>query len=438
MPTQTVSRATTQNILGNDLLKIIEFVAAFAEQQDVDLYLVGGIVRDILLEYPSDDVDFMLAEDAIAFTEALAKFGGTVTRYPTFGTATWHLEPSLAEVFGIDTLPIELIDFAQARTETYEHSGALPTVRFADVYTDLERRDFSVNAMALHVVPKQDHWQLLDQYNGFLDLQAKQLRVMHPKSFQDDPTRVLRGIRFINRFGFTFSKDTHALISSGLASAIQQTTGTRLRNELSLLMAEPEPERSWEWLAENEILHDIHPKFSLHPRALTCLKIMREQPKQTFVTADESLESAWHILLVGLDEPNISGVMKRLLFADHTQKSVMRTAAFIQTDLTTLDAPTLKPSEIDSICYHLEAVQVATCWYWSESERIRDRLQTYWTIYRHVKPSTTGETLKSLGIPPGPIYREILQSLRRAKLDGKIDTDADELAMIDTIWKPPA
>ena len=179
----------------------------------------------------------------------------------------------------------------------------MPTVRFADVYTDLERRDFSVNAMALHVVPKQDHWKLLDQYNGFLDLQAKQLRVMHPKSFQDDPTRVLRGIRFINRFGFNFSKDTHALISNGLASAIQQTTGTRLRNELSLLMAEPEPERSWEWLAENEILHDIHPKFSLHPRALSCLKVMREQSKQTFVTADELLELAWHILLVGLDEP---------------------------------------------------------------------------------------------------------------------------------------
>ena len=74
--------------------------------------------------------------------------------------------------------------------------------------------------------------------------------------------------------------------------------------------------------------------------------------------------------------------MKRLLFAEHTKKSVTRTAAFIQTDLIALDAPTLKPSEIDSICYRLEAVQVATCWYWSESERIRDRLQEYWTHYR--------------------------------------------------------
>ena len=191
------------------------------------VYLVGGPVRDLLLGAPVNDLDFAVEGDAPALAEAVAReTGGASKVHRRFGTATVWLRG-------------DQIDFATARREEYPQPGALPEVTPCSIHDDLARRDFSVNAMAL---PLSGAETLLDPMGGQADLASGVIRTLRRRSFIDDPTRLLRAVRYEQRLGFRIDDATMADLRIALAGGAMATVdGDRWRHELERIFAEDRP-----------------------------------------------------------------------------------------------------------------------------------------------------------------------------------------------------
>jgi tRNA nucleotidyltransferase (CCA-adding enzyme) len=204
----------------------LESVRRAAEEST---YLVGGAVRDLLLGRPRADVDLVVEGNAAALA---ARLGGAAAEHERFGTVKVEIE-------GHD------VDIATARTETYPEPGMLPEVRPAvDVGADLGRRDFTINAMAIPLTGKP---RLIDPYGGRDDLESGVLRVLHPRSFEDDPTRAIRAARYAARFDFGLEPETEALLRR---TDLTTVSADRRRAELERLAAEASACRGLELLAE--------------------------------------------------------------------------------------------------------------------------------------------------------------------------------------------
>lgn len=211
--------------------KILKTSSLLADSLGVNIYLVGGVVRDLILRREVFDLDIVVEDEAIVFVKKLAsRLGAKFNRHHSFGTATLYFDH-------------HKIDFATARTEKYRHWGALPSVSPASLAKDLRRRDFSINAMAISL-NKADYGALIDLYTGLSDLKRGLIRVLHPMSFQDDPTRILRAIRFEQRFSFKIEVNTFKLMKEALGSgALKLVSPHRIRDEIILILNELRPYR---------------------------------------------------------------------------------------------------------------------------------------------------------------------------------------------------
>ncbi len=209
--------------------KILKASSAIANSSGFNIYLVGGVVRDLILKRKVFDLDIVVEGNAIIFAKKLAGLLGLkFRRHHSFGTATINFDG-------------HKIDFATARTEEYSHRGALPKVSPASLAKDLLRRDFTINAMAISL-NKADYGKLIDLYNGLGDLKKGLIRILHPESFQDDPTRILRAIRFEQRFSFNIEPGTFKLMKEALGKQSLELVGPhRLRDEATLILKEPKP-----------------------------------------------------------------------------------------------------------------------------------------------------------------------------------------------------
>lgn len=193
------------------------------------VYLVGGAVRDLLLGRGRADIDVVVEGDAGALA---ARLGAGAVEHERFATAKVELDG-------------HEIDIAMARTETYPHPGALPEVApAAGVEADLGRRDFTINAMA---IPLGDDPQLIDPHGGRGDLELGLLRILHPSSFADDPTRALRAARYAARFGFGLEPGTAELL---LATDLSTVSPDRRQAELLRLAEEAAAPRGLALLSE--------------------------------------------------------------------------------------------------------------------------------------------------------------------------------------------
>jgi tRNA nucleotidyltransferase (CCA-adding enzyme) len=209
--------------------ELLHCASKTASAQGVRIYLVGGIVRDLILGESNLDLDIVVEGNAIAFGKSVAhRLGGTLRTHHAFGTATIHYK-------GFK------IDLATARRESYSRWGALPSVTPATLGEDLFRRDFTINAMAISL-NKDDYGALIDFYDGYHDLRRGLIRVLHPDSFLDDPTRIFRSIKFEIRFSFHIERRTLKLIKKALRLRALSWVGEhRLRDELIGILRERKP-----------------------------------------------------------------------------------------------------------------------------------------------------------------------------------------------------
>jgi tRNA nucleotidyltransferase (CCA-adding enzyme) len=401
--------------LGENRLRLLQLVLDEATGRGLPLYVVGGSVRDLVLGRPLNDFDLTVEGDAIALARALAaKHGGGVTAHTKFGTAKWFLPPDLKEQHNT-------LDLISARSETYNHPAALPSVAVGTIADDLRRRDFTINALAIRL--DGDHFgELRDDLQGMDDLRKGIVRVLHPGSFIDDPTRMYRAVRYAERYGFQIAEDTLVLIP-GARPFVEELSPQRIRHELDLILDEPNAVSMLARLEELDLLSCIHPALADFKKSNLATVKSEDQALQT-------RNSRWALWLMHLTDQEVEFVNDRLHFTADLLK-VLRSIALLEANLTALAG--LKPSEAVEMLesYSFKALEVVSAAL-TEGE-VKNILSRYLSDWWHVKPKTTGHDLKKRGIPPGPKYNEVLRRLRAAWLDGEVKTAEEEQRLLDTI-----
>jgi len=415
-------------------LELIRRVAAQASEQHMAVYIVGGFVRDLLLGLPSLDYDIVVEGDAIELGKALGKkYGGRVTSHTRFGTAKWFVRKSKIgnrESSPDSQSPIpEFLDLISARTEFYEHPTALPTVERGSIKLDLHRRDFTINTLALRL-DGHHYGELHDYWGGLADIERGIVRVLHSLSFVDDPTRMLRAVRYEQRYGFEIEARTRQLMDEA-RPMLEKLSSERVRHELDRVLDEPNWFEMLTRLDELGLLKAIHPELgkpvskfpSLVDDELAFYRISNLlPPKRTLI---------WLLWLSPVKPATIKTLSRHLRFPAALTR-LLFTASSLRADL-----PSLKGSKPSGWVDRLEEVPGLAVYALSLSAKgkIKQTLIDYLEKWRHVKPKTTGHDLKELGLSPGPKYKNILRQLRNAWLDGEIKTLNEEATLLKRLVK---
>ena len=415
-------------------LTLIRLIRTEAERMDLPLYFVGGSVRDLMLGRAVQDFDLTVEGDASKLAESvLRSFGGRVVFHSRFGTATWTLDETTYKrldvpLLGASSFP-PFLDFISARSETYSKPGALPTVKHAAIDDDLRRRDFSINAMALRLDGR--FWgQLHDPLGGQADLQEKHIRILHTRSFVDDPTRMLRAVRYSVRYGFEIEPETLSLINEESRAVLASLSGERLRHEIDLMFEESDPSTMLQHLGKWNLLAPIHSSLQGANFQLPFLEILSAEfgdfTIPNILTFKRTL--GWILWLMQLSEYDVDAISKRLDFP-----TLLGRAARAASELLG-NLPSLVGKSPSQWTFHLEAMPAISV-YAVYLVRKEPALREYLINWRKVKSTITGDHLKARGLEPGPRYAEILRQLRAAWLDGEVKNEREEETLLNKLIK---
>ena len=424
-------------------LELLKLVARAAHEQGNALYIVGGFVRDLLLDRPSTDFDLVVEGDAIALARSLARvYGGRITSHTRFGTAKWLLRQAAANE-GRNYRPADLralvnsgivedlpdsLDLISARTEFYTHPTALPTVERGSIKLDLHRRDFTINTLALRLDGRH-YGELHDYWGGLGDLRLGLVRVLHSLSFVDDPTRILRAVRFEQRFGFQIEKRTLELLRDA-EGLLERLSGDRIRHELNYILEEQAATGILSRVDELGILKAIHPELVwdewLHQHLGALLELDLPPAWGSFVDAslpETRLYLSYIMWLIRLPVGFARSVSERLKLPTDMRQMLIQANQLLQ-ELPKLSS--LQPSQITDRLDNIVPLAVLAVYLASDQADVQKLLDRYVTKWRLAEPTINGHDLRARAVPPGPVYRQILKTLRDAWLDGKISTAAEE------------
>ncbi len=403
---------------------VLRQAGAVADEAGTRVYVVGGFVRDLLLQHENLDVDLVVEGDGIAFAERLgARLGGKVTGHRKFGTALIRLPDGFS------------IDMATARTEYYEAPAALPTVEHGSIKMDLYRRDFTVNALAV-CLNSSRYGELLDFFGGQQDLRDRTLRVIHNVSFVEDPTRILRAARFEARFGLRLSRHAEQLIANAVRlRLLDKVAGPRIFTELMLVLQEHDPWPILRRLSDLGVLPAIHPRLTLAKG--TGARFGRVADVLTWyrLLYLPAQPLSWQVyLLVWLEEragTDARALLRRLAPPGKAGDTIARGLTVLRTLARTFArARELMPSRSYRLLSDVPLEVVLALMAVVTRAEPRKAIGEFLASRPRVRPFLRGDDLQALGIRPGPIYRDILNSLLYAKLDGQVQSRDDELRFV--------
>jgi tRNA nucleotidyltransferase (CCA-adding enzyme) len=403
-----------------------------------DLYLVGGAIRDLLRHDSHDltltlpDLDLVVSGETETPTDAGIQVAidlqtiypsAKLTSHPNFQTAalTW---PQMIdkEWSGIS------VDIATARIETYEYPGAHPTVMAGSIYQDLQRRDFTVNAMALRLTGDRAG-EITDFFGGQQDLAHKCLRVLHDRSFQDDPTRVFRGVRFLTRLGFTWAAETEMQWQTTLNSGIFATTlksqvrvpslEDRLKAELKYLSDSPQWLEGIKALGELQAWQCIHPMLQVTETTWLSLNLLERllvNPPHSSIRL-----TGWplrlEIILASLDLVDRETAAQQLQMSMESIERLQQ-IELVQATINNLGFG-LRPSQITAkLAVH--SIELLYLVLLLDPEPDNLLLFRHLTEWSYTQAFLDGNDLKDLGYPPGKTYKTMLQALTAATCDGLV------------------
>ncbi|NLG50965.1 MAG: CBS domain-containing protein [Chloroflexi bacterium] len=432
-------RQKMEEALPEGLQKLLFKARDTANDMGYSLYVVGGFVRDLLLGTPTLDLDLVVEGDAIRMARQLAtELGGRLRSHSRFGTAKVILEGPREP-----GVPPSL-DFVTARTEFYERPTQLPEIERSSIKQDLYRRDFTINTMAISL-DRNRYGQLLDYYGGERDLHEGRIRVLHNLSFVEDPTRILRAVRFEQRLGFQIEERTAELIDDAL-DLLDHVTGERLRNELYLLLSEARPELALERLEQIGVLSHVHPALHYTREMGTLFARLRErfdlwagkeeaEARQSAQEIEEenpdavvapTLALCYLAILTSPMKPQELDAFVAHVHIPRNDARFLHEVARLRESLSELTARAMLPSTIYHMLhpYSREARFVLSVL--TDSPLVRKRLELYEGALSQVKLHIDGYFLKKLGVPPGPVYGEVLQRVHDALLDNQISTPEEE------------
>ena len=390
-------------------------------------YLVGGIVRDLLLRRPNHDVDVVVEGDAIALARELGeRWGARVRTHREFGTAKIRFPDG------------GRIDVATARTEFYSRPGALPAVEWSSLKLDLYRRDFTINTLALRLDPDR-FGEIIDFFGGLRDLKEGMIRILHNLSFVEDPTRVLRALRFQLRFGFSLGPQTRKLLRTAVrAGFVTQARGRRLFQEWTLLLGEADPVGALRLAEEHEVLQALHPKMRLDERVGALVERAQGVLTWFHLLYLDTPVREWMVYQLALLEPletdevrewaEAFGIGQRegreiLEARDRAYQALGELRAVLQRG-------PVRNSRIYEILHPCGTETLLFMMAKTRDDEKRRLISRYYTRLAEVRPLLRGRDLKAMGVPPGPVYGRLLEGLLRARLDGEVRTREDEVAWV--------
>lgn len=430
----SVQLSDIERLLGSRIAQLIDLIARQAHEDDLPLYLAGGVVRDLLLGKRNLDLDFVVEGDAIRFGQSLAQSnGGAAQAHKPFGTVKWTLDGAAARLFAgaLDEMPSH-VDFVTARSETYAQPTALPTVSPSDIKRDMLRRDFSVNALAIQISPREQSGRLLDFCDGMADLKRGLIRALHDRSFIDDPTRIPRALRYALRLGFKLETKTATLMEAALPY-LGRVTGQRLSNEIDLILREPLAGEIMLRAQEAGALAAIHPAFRVKPqlpgRIARCQQL--RPPWSTAPIDRQTLR--WAALMHGISSAEVQSLCERLALPKALTQTLGASARLAEHSCRLNDSA-LRPSQITQILDEFLDPALQVGWLLMAGQATAQAaIAAYASDWRQRRPTVSGAQLKASGLAPGPRYRQILDRLRFAWIDGEVLSAEDEAALMQRL-----
>ncbi len=412
--------------LPKDIYSLLQRAGQKAQEMNYEVYCVGGFVRDILMDRPNLDVDLVVEGDGIEFAKALAEeLGARIRAHQKFRTAVIIRQDG------------QKIDVATARLEYYDHPAALPTVELSSIKMDLYRRDFSINALAVHLNPN-NFGRLVDFFGGQRDLKDKVIRVLHSLSFVEDPTRIVRGIRFEQRFGFKIDAQTEKLIKNALELNIfHQLSGSRIYHELKMIFQEVAPLPCMDRMEGFGLLKNIHPLLQLTTN-IKKLFVETEKVINWFqlLYLDEKLDNPTLYLLALLNhiqDTQAEIVLERFNFSRKQIQFFLSLRNKIQSTMNQLHSWHKKEEKLSSLYFILEPLPLEGQLYLMakiQKEELRKYISYYITHLRNISTQISGQDLKELGLKPGPLFGRLFQQLKAAQIDGHARDREEQLSWI--------
>jgi len=415
--------------LPKEIKDLISQASDSAYSNNMSVYLVGGFVRDLILGVKNLDLDIVVEGDGIKFAEVLSqKLNVGLIRHRRFGTATVILKKYLK------------VDIATARQEYYPQPAHLPEVTRGVLKDDLARRDFTINAMAISI-NRQDFGRFVDCFGGRQDLANKKIRILHNLSFIDDPTRILRAIRFEQRYNFKIEPKTLNLLreANGL-NMLERVSRERLRDELILILEEGHPLKPLNRTKELIGFDFINSGLSLSKKTLVFLRSVESQiswfkkkyPKRRNL-------DAWLIYFIGLiDQLNINNIKlicKKFAFRRGEEKRILIYKKLNPKFIKELSRDKIKASRVFSFLEPLSYEVIILIKAKFKNSNLRKNIEDFLEIYNGTRLYISGADLHKLGLTPGPYYQKIFHRVLNAKLNGLVKTKKEELGLINRITK---
>ncbi len=395
--------------IDKDHFSLLVEIGKTAEEEKLEVYLVGGMVRDLLLGFDNLDIDIVVENNARHLAEVL------VNKFPNCELSAKHDRFHTAKlIFDLNNKKIP-VDLASTREETYDHPAALPTVSVSDLKKDLIRRDFTINALAVSLLP-HDFGEVVDLFGGLDDLKNKTIRILHDKSFIDDPTRMIRAIRFAVKLGFEIEPHTKELLDKAISSGqfdnlIQKIRGDRVKIEIRYLFNLQNIEEAIRTLFKSNVYKMVSTELKIPHSA--CIE-------EYSISAD--LIYRWLIYLglvvKDLEPSDQDKIMKDLQLTSSEMKVIKSSyAAFNKLETLYSKNQKLDPVDVYNELKNLTSESILTtrllCF---DSPAIRKLIDEYLEKTSEVKLEITGQDLIELGVPEGRKIKEILDKVLEAKI----------------------
>ena len=376
-----------------------------AEEHAVPIYLVGGVVRDLILDTGNLDLDLVVEGDARDLARNLAnELSADLKTHERFLTATIS-HGNLR------------IDLTSARQESYPNPGALPDIQPADLRTDLRRRDFTINTIAADL-SRDRFGEVIAPLGGRADLDASVVRTLHKDSFADDATRLLRACRYATRLGFAIEDKTEHLMRLD-GHYLEAVSGDRVRHEIERTLDEENPGAALALAESLGILEIIQPGFKVGAGAQRAFARDRDKDPTTDLA----------LLATGLPTSIVEALADRLDAPSSTRNMLVDTAR-LNKHLEGLSLDSLRDSELhaDLSPYPPEALRA--CHLASNNPILARRIEDFLQRLAGTKSELDGDDLIALGVHPGPRIGQILRDLLRARLDGEIASREEEVEAV--------
>ena len=423
---QNTKKRQIHNIMEQRLdtwtLDLLKAIGKTGDELRLRLFVVGGFVRDLMLQRRVDDIDIVVEGDGIFFARHFAqKMGCRVNTHKKFGTAVIIFPDNVK------------VDVASARLEYYNFPAALPIVEKSSIKRDLARRDFTINTLALSLNP-DSFGTMIDYFGANRDLKDKTIRTIHNLSFVEDPTRIFRAIKFSNRFGFKIGKVTSNLIKNAIkVDCFRNLSGLRVLSELKQIFSEENPIPAIHTMVSYGLEKVIHPQLEITPATYVI-----------FESVNKTL--AWHDLLY-VDEKYprwavyfmvllhrcpftvCEQICKRLMVPVSEARLLMETRYKAENRLNFIASNfPVSRQELYWALINFKTECILYMMALTKDEAVRKAISNFYTDYRHVKPLIRGRDLINIGVKPGPEFTEIFSQILNAKLDGDLDTRKKEIA----------